>query len=78
MAARTRRTGPLGQAWKDKIQTTVLVKRLQDHGLGKLELKPTQIEAIKTLLKKTAPDLSSVSVGQDEALGPVQITWAGK
>jgi len=73
MAAR--KTKSLSQSWKDHIQTTMLVKRLGQHAEGKIDLKPTQIEAIKTLLKKTAPDLSSVSVGQDEALGPIQVTW---
>lgn len=76
MAAR--KTQNLRQSWKDHIQTTMLVKRLGQHAEGKIDLKPTQIEAIKVLLKKTAPDLSSVSIGQDEALGPIQVTWAGK
>lgn len=73
MAAR--KTKNLSQSWKDKIQVSMLVNRLQDHAKGKVDLKPTQVEAIKVLLKKTAPDLSSVSVGQDENLGPVQVTW---
>lgn len=73
-----RKTGRLSEPWKKAIQTTMLVRRLQDHANGKVELKPTQVEAIKTLLKKTAPDLSSVSVGQDENLGPVKISWAEK
>ena len=63
------------EGWKQAIQTRMLVNRLNDHVNGKVDLKPTQLEAIKVLLKKTAPDLSSVSVGQDEALGPVQISW---
>ncbi len=77
MAAR-RNTPTLNDGWKQKIQTTMLVNRLQDHGLGKVDLKPTQVEAIKTLLRKTAPDLSSVAVGQDEDKGPIQITWGSK
>ena len=73
MAAR--KTTKLSSDWKTRIQVSMLINRLQDHANGKVDLKPTQVEAIKVLLKKTAPDLSSVSVGQDEALGPVQITW---
>lgn len=77
MAARKNRIGPLGQAWKDKIQTTVLVKRLQDHGLGTLDLKKTQIDAINILLRKTAPDLSTVAHTGDSG-GPITITWSEK
>ena len=76
MAAR--KTQNLSQSWKDHIQTTMLVKRLGQHAEGKLDLKPTQIEAIKVLLKKTAPDLSSVAVGQDADLGPITVTWSAK
>ena len=76
MAAR--KTQRLTETWKAAIQTTMLVKRLQDHGNGKIDLKPTQVEAIKVLLRKTAPDLQTVSVGQDPDAGPVQITWKSK
>ena len=76
MAARKTRT--LTQTWKDKIQTTMLIKRLQDHGEGKVDLLPTQVRAIEILLKKVTPDLSSVAVGQDEALGPIKISWDDK
>ena len=72
------KTGRLTETWKAAIQTTMLIKRLQDHGNGKIDLKPTQVEAIKVLLRKTAPDLSSVAVGQDESLAPIQVTWADK
>lgn len=64
--------------WKQAIQTRMLVNRLTDHVNGKVELNKSQVSAALGLLKKTAPDLSSVSVGQDEAMGPIQITWSGK
>ena len=64
--------------WKDAIKTTLLAKRLQAFVDGKVELNKAQVSAALGLLKKTAPDLSSVSVGQDESLGPIQVTWAGK
>lgn len=48
------------QKVRDRIRTTMLTKRLQDHALGKLDLQPTQLKAIEILLKKTLADLSSV------------------
>lgn len=41
-----------------KIQTSQLINRLQDHVLGKVDLKPTQVTSALGLLKKTIPDLS--------------------
>lgn len=73
MAARKTRT--LTDAWRDKIQTTMLINRLQNHVKGDIELTKSQVSAALGLLKKTAPDLSSVAVGQDENLGPIQVTW---
>ena len=58
-----------------KIQTSQLVNRLTDCGLGKLELRPDQLKSIEILLRKSLADLSSVSIsGPDD--GPVVITWA--
>ena len=41
-----------------KIKTSQLINRLQDHVLGDLDLKPTQVQSALGLLKKTIPDLS--------------------
>lgn len=41
---------------KAKIQTSLLLKRLGDHGMGKLELSSTQVKAIEILLNKTLSD----------------------
>lgn len=64
MAARTRK-GTATTGWplevRNRIQTSMLVNRLTDHALGKVELQPTQVKAIEILLKKTMPDLSQVS-----------------
>ena len=40
------------QSVKEKIQATQLVKRLQNHAHGKIEMTPTQIDAAKFLLNK--------------------------
>lgn len=45
-----------------KIQTSQLVNRLQSFANGEVELTRDQIKAIEVLLKKSLPDLSSVSV----------------
>ena len=63
MAARKRRT-TLDDAWREKIQTSMLVNRLQANGLGKLktELSSSQVKSIEILLRKTAPDLSATDI----------------
>ena len=81
MAARkshARKTNTLTEAWKDKIKTSMIINRLSDHINGKVELNPSQVTAALGLLKKTAPDLSSVAVGQDADLGPITIKWESK
>ena len=58
MAARNRPY--LAQATKDRIRATMLIKRLQDHALNKVEMSPTQVQAAKILLGKVIPDIKSV------------------
>jgi len=60
MAARKRRT-TLDDAWREKIQTSMLVNRLHSNALGKLkkEMSQGQIKSAEILLRKTAPDLSA-------------------
>ena len=61
MAARNRKG--LSEATRKRIQTTMLVKRLQKHALGELvEMPITQIKAIEVLLRKTLPDISPISL----------------
>jgi len=61
--------------WKRKIKTSMLTKRLNDHAMGEVDMKSTQIEAARILLKKVAPDLSTVAVGQDPEAGPLVVKW---
>jgi len=60
MAARLRNTH--SDQVRAKIQTSQLINRLTDHALGKVELSATQVRSIEVLLKKSIPDLSSVSL----------------
>jgi len=64
MAARNR--PGLSENTRKRIQTTMLVKRLEDHILGDCDLSQSQIRAIEILLKKSLPDLSAIQhTGED-------------
>jgi hypothetical protein len=43
-----------------RIKVGVLMQRLNDHVLGKLEMSQSQIKAAEILLRKAIPDLRSV------------------
>jgi hypothetical protein len=75
MAPRTRKT-KLDDFTRDRIKTTQLVKRLQEHALTDLGLEQSQIKAIEILLRKSLPDLSAVTIAGDPDQ-PVQmvIKW---
>lgn len=48
------------QATRDKIRTSQLINRLQDHIDGKVDLSATQIKGIEILIRKTLPDLKAI------------------
>ena len=50
---------------RGRIQVLKLIKQLEAHALGKLELRPTQVSAALGLLKKALPDLGNVSLRGD-------------
>ena len=58
MAARNR-VG-LSEYTRQRIQSTVLVKRLSDHAVGKCEMSATQVQAARILLGKSLPDLQAI------------------
>jgi hypothetical protein len=63
MAARLRKTHQ--DDVRLKIKTTELINRVQDYALGILEdsdVSSNRLNAIKLLLAKALPDLSSVTV----------------
>jgi hypothetical protein len=78
MPARLRKTHQ--EDVRTKIQTSQLINRLSDHGLGKLDLSPTQVRSIEVLLKKTLPDLQSIehSGGIEGRLSPEMEKWLGR
>lgn len=74
MAARKNK-GTVDKPWPDKvrdrIKTSMLLNRLEDHVVGKVEMSPTQLQAATVLLKKSLPDLSAIShTGEDG--GPIK------
>lgn len=56
---------------RDKIQGTVLVKRLQDHIHGKVDMTPTQVQAAQFLISYALPK----PVQQVEQTGELTIRW---
>ena len=61
------------QKVRDRIRTSMLVKRLQDDALGKIVLTKGQRESTNILLNKTLANLASVTVSGDPE-APVRIT----
>jgi hypothetical protein len=53
-------TKELTEQWKEKIQASMIINRLNDHALGKNEMTATQIKAADILLKKRLPDMKQV------------------
>jgi hypothetical protein len=50
---------------REKIQTSQLINRLENHAFGSVELTPTQVKAIEVLLRKTLPDLQAIQHSGD-------------
>ncbi len=52
--------------WRERIKVSMLINRLNDHAIGKIELTPSQIKSIEILLRKTIPDLKAMELyGKD-------------
>jgi hypothetical protein len=63
---------------RKKIQVSQLLNVLQNHALGETEeLSPTRMKAIEILLRKSMPDMASVTISGDSEQ-PLQhiVTWA--
>ncbi len=52
----------LSEATRKRIQTTMIVKQLEKHVLGKVEMTATQVTAALGLIRKTLPDLQSQEI----------------
>ena len=63
---------------RKKIQVSQLLNVLQNHALGvDEELSPTRMKAIEILLRKSMPDMASITISGDSDQ-PIQhiVTWA--
>lgn len=59
-----------------KIQTSQIINRLEEHIIGEVDMKPTQVQAALGLLKKTLPDLANVELsGSDDKPLKMVLTW---
>lgn len=72
---------PIGSRHQDdvrrKIQASQLINRLQDHVDGKVDLESTQVKAAEILLRKSIPDLSTISGPGEDGEHEVVIRWHG-
>jgi hypothetical protein len=68
--ARTKRNAMNIAEAREKIRTTQLVNRLENHAFGRAKMSATQVTAALGLLKKALPDLASV-----ELSGEIQKTY---
>lgn len=66
-------------AARPRIATARLIKQLEDHALGKLELRPTQVSAALGLLKKALPDLGKAALkAEGKKARKLVVAWRGK
>ena len=69
MAARLNRMH--SEQVRAKIQASALITRLHACAMGEVELTPTQVNAIKSLLDRSVPKLSQIQhTGEDG--GPIE------
>lgn len=47
---------------RTRIKLTMIINKLHDHIEGKIDMSATQMRAAEILLRKTLPDLQSVSL----------------
>ena len=62
---------------RSKIEVSQLINRVNAYAMGELsdeEVSSNRLNAIKLLLNKTLPDLSSVEM-TGEGGGPLTVTW---
>jgi hypothetical protein len=72
------KNAPYPEIARDRIKSTLLIDKLQNHILEGAEEYPmtkTQVSAAIALLKKTVPDLQSIeATHRGDAAAPIMIT----
>ena len=61
MAARSSKV-ILHEKWREKIRASMLINRLRNHVLGRLEMSNTQIRAAEILLARVMPTLQAMDL----------------
>ena len=51
------------------IEVEKIVKKLNDHILGKAKMTNTMVRSAEILLRKIQPDLTAIQLSQDEGVG---------
>jgi hypothetical protein len=54
---------------RNLIKVELIVKKLNDHILGKAKMTNTMVRAAEILLRKIQPDLTAIQVTQDDGQG---------
>jgi hypothetical protein len=65
MAARKRLR--LALKTRERIRTSMLINRLQDHVFGRCNMTLLQVKAASAVLRKTLPDLKPIKVVYEDA-----------
>ena len=65
MASHARHRPGLSENTRQRIKTSMIVKRLEDHIQDKAKMNSTQVSAALGLLKKTLPDLQATQLSGD-------------
>lgn len=61
---------------REKIQTAYLINRLTDCAKGTVELSNSQVKSIEILLRKSLPDLATVTlVGDADKPVEFRVSW---
>jgi len=60
--AESRRKLANDAAWRDNIKTAHVLKKLQNHVFGDVDMTSTQVKAAEILLKKTIPDVQQIQI----------------
>lgn len=50
----------MNEKWRGRIQTGVLLDRLQKHAFGEIEMTAAQVKSAEVVLRKTIPDLKAI------------------
>ncbi len=75
MAAHKR--ADLNKIIRERIETAKITKRLEKFVNGEVELSPHQVTAALGLLKKTLPDMATLTLeGNPEKPLSFKVTWA--